>query len=113
MYEVGNTPPRQDTERAKEEQKREKKHLDSVREKTKKAARKGKGVLLDGMEAVADAAIAAKNAGSRKAGDESDEEGDALEGELASVKGSSGLRRTRTHYADSAVAPVWHELNSD
>lgn len=88
---LGNTPPRQDSSRAREEQKREKKHLESVRDATKKAARKGKSVILDGLTVAANV-------------------GDVVtESAQSTIRG--GTRRSRTHYDESAVAPVWDEIN--
>jgi hypothetical protein len=86
---AGNTPPRQDTGRAREELKREKKAFDTIRNAMRKAAKRGKTV----MENIA-----------------------AIEGEAAADDRPGIVRmateRVMTQYDQSAVAPVWDEINS-
>lgn len=82
---AGNTPQRQDTGQARNELKREKKALDSILDAMRKAAKRGKTV----MENVA-----------------------SIEDEAAADDHAVMVHRAMTQFDESAVSPVWDEINS-
>jgi len=95
VYEPGNTPPREDTARAREEQRREKKARDAIRDAMRKAAKRGRTIIQN--------MTASESEGEARAATSDDDAGTVR----------AAINRAATLYEESAVAPVWDEINSD